>query len=173
MKKILALTIIMSTFLFSTMAFAHGTESHVKKKADKRPDAKYAWKVNWLSLDEGIKKSMAEGKPMLIDFATHEGCDRCEYLQKHVYSKDKIVNKINKSFIPIFIDLSKDLSPDEQALGEKHEYHEDCLLLFLDHKKEPIFDAEENKMCFADTVEPDIYMRYLDYIIDLYSKKSL
>ena len=167
--KAKTIIIIFSSLLASTLACAHDT---VKSHTNKHPDGKYAWKVTWHSLDEGIKKARIERKPVLVDFAVHEGCHRCEFMQKNVYSNDKIVDKINKDFIPIFIDLAKTLNPDEQALGEKHEYHEDCLLLFLNHNSEQILDDEGGKMCFVDKIEPQIFVRYLNYVIDIYNQKK-
>lgn len=176
MQKILSsTTILLSLLLFSTLAFTHGTEKHGKGKDNisNKPDAKYAWKVKWNSLDEGVKKARTVKKPMLVDFASHEGCPRCEFLQNNVYSKDEIVTKINRDFIPVLIYLGNDLTSDEQTLGEKHEFHNDCLLLFLDKNKEPIFDDQGKKMCFADEIEPQVFIQYLDDVIQIYHQKNI
>jgi thioredoxin-related protein len=168
--KVKTFLIIFSALLAGTYACSHEA---VKSDRNSIPEVTYAWKVNWHSLDQGIKKARDEKKPMLIDFAVHEGCHRCEFMQKNVYSNDLIVEKIHKDFIPIFIDLAETLAPDELALGEKHKYHEDCLLLFLDHNKEPIFDDKGGKMCFVDQIEPEVFIDYLDYIITIYNQKSI
>ncbi len=160
---------IILTMLFVLTACSHHAASTGMSNGH---EGVYAWKVNWLSLDEGLKKAEAEKKPVIVDFAVHEGCHRCEFMQKHVYSNDSIVKKINQDFIPVFIDLAENLTSEEQALGEKHEFHDDCLLLFLDHKKEPIFDDEGGKMCFADQVKPEVIERYLDYVLDIYEDKT-
>ena len=91
-------------------------------------------KVKWLPLKEGMERARVEKKPMLVDFAVAKGCPRCDFLQKNVYSKDEIVRKINSDFVSILIDLSKKLTPEEKALGEKYDYKSDCLLLFLDYE---------------------------------------
>jgi uncharacterized protein YyaL (SSP411 family) len=70
-------------------------------------EERYAGKVKWFSLNEGMEKARVEKKPMLVDFAVAKGCPRCDFLQKNVYSKDEIVRKINSDFVPILIDLSK------------------------------------------------------------------
>ena len=74
-------------------------------------EERYAEKVKWLSLKEGMERAKVEKKPMLVDFAVAKGCPRCEFLQKNVYSKDEIARKINSDFVPIFIDLSKNFRP--------------------------------------------------------------
>jgi len=132
---------------------------------------KYAEKVNWHSLKDGMVKAKAERKPLLVDFAVAEGCPRCEFLQKNVYSKDEIVKKINSDFIPVFVDLSKKLTPEEKALGEKYDFKNDCLLLFLDSNGDVIRESDEGKMCFADKVEPEVFIKYLDSVKKRMSKK--
>lgn len=89
-----------------------------------------------------------------------------------MYSKDLIVSKINKDFVPIFINLAEDLSPDEQALGHRHDFHDDCMLLFLDHDKQPVFDDQGGKMCFVDEIKPEVFIRYLDYVIGIYEIRN-
>lgn len=127
-------------------------------------EEKYAEKVNWHSLKDGMAKARLEKKPLLVDFGVVKGCPRCEFLQKNVYSSDKIVEKINSDFIPVFIDLGKDLTPEEKALGEKYNYKSDCLLLFLDYEGNVIKDPEGGKMCFADKVEPEVFIKYLEQV---------
>ncbi len=174
MKKPINILIILSLMLISACAMSTGKPHHSVDMSgmDRHPDSQYAWKVNWNSLKEGIDKSRDEGKPMLVDFAVHEGCARCEFLQKNVYSRDAVVDKINKEFIPIFIDLAKALTPQERVLGQKHEFHDDCLLLFLDHNGEPIFDDKNGKMCFADKIEPEAFLDYLEYVTSIYNIKK-
>jgi hypothetical protein len=111
-------------------------------------------------------------KPMLIDFSVYEGCHRCEFMQKYVYSNDEIVDKINSDFIPIIIDLAKTLTPEEKSLGEKYDYQEDCLLLFLNHNKEVIHNQDDGKMCFADKIEPKVFINYLNYILNTYAQSN-
>lgn len=125
---------------------------------------KYAEKINWLSLSAGLKKAKAEGKPMIVDFGVPEGCPRCAFLEKNVYGSDEIAGKINSEFVPVLIDLSKKLTPEEKALGEAYDFKNDCLLLFLDPDGRVIKDPMGVSMCFADNVEPKVFMDYLDYV---------
>jgi thioredoxin-related protein len=127
-------------------------------------EERYAGKVKWFSLNEGMEKARAEKKPLLVDFAVAKGCPRCEFLQKNVYSKDEIARKINSDFVPIFIDLSKKLSPEEKVLGEKYDYKSDCLLLFLDYEGNVIKNPETGRMCFPDKIEPEVFIKYLDSV---------
>ncbi len=127
-------------------------------------EEKYAGKVNWHSLKDGMAKTRLEKKPLLVDFGVVKGCRRCEFLQKNIYSSDKIVEKINSDFIPVFIDLGKDLTHEEKALGEKYDYKSDCLLLFLDYEGNVIKDPEGGKMCFVDRVEPEVFIKYLEQV---------
>jgi len=107
-------------------------------------------------------------KPMVVDFAVPENCSRCEFLEKNVYSRDDIVNKINADFIPIWVDLSGAMTVEEAKLGEAFDYRSDCLLLFLNHEGKIIKDPEGGELCFADEVEPEVFMRYLDHARENY-----
>jgi hypothetical protein len=89
-------------------------------------------------------------------------------MQKNVYGNDDILEKINSDFVPIFIDLNKPLTSQEIALGEKHAYNNDCLLLFLDHKSEVIQPPDGGEMCFTGKIEPEVFIDYLDYIKERY-----
>lgn len=125
---------------------------------------RYAGKVDWHSLQNGMEKAGAEKKPVLVDFGIVKGCPRCEFLLKNVYNNDKIVKKINSDFVPVFIDLGRKLTDEEKELGEKYDYKNDCLLLFLDSDGNVIKDPEDKKMCFADKVEPEAFIRYLEQV---------
>ncbi|MFA4828566.1 MAG: thioredoxin family protein [Thermodesulfovibrionales bacterium] len=133
-------------------------------------EEKYAEKVNWHSLKGGLKQARLEKKPLLVDFGVVKGCPRCEFLLKNVYSSDEIIRKINSDFVPVFIDLEKDLSADEKSLGEKYDYKSDCLLLFLDYEGNVIKDPQGGKMCFADKVEPEVFIKYLEQVKTKFTK---
>ena len=133
-------------------------------------EEKYAEKVNWHSFKEGMAKARLEKKPVLVDFGIVKGCPRCEFLQKNVYSSDKIVGKINSDFIPVSIDLGKDLAPEEKSLGEKYDYKSDCLLLFLDYEGNVIKESGGGRMCFADKIEPEVFIKYLEQVKTKFTK---
>lgn len=127
----------------------------------------YAEKVGWHRLAEGREIARNLKKPMVVDFAVPTGCDRCDFLQDNVYSKAEIVEKINTDFVPIWINLdasSHTMTEEEQKLGRKFDYRKDCLLLFLDHEGRIIQDPEGKQFCFAEEVEPEDFMKYLDYV---------
>ncbi len=120
--------------------------------------------VKWYTLTEGQVKSKAEGKPVIVDFFFGKGCPRCEFLEKEVYSNPSIARKIMEDFIPIRIDLTKKLSKEEQKLGEKYEFKNDCLLIFLDRSGDLVKDPTGKKLCFIDKVDPDEFIKYLDTV---------
>ena len=140
--------------------------SHMHHPANEK--IKYAPTVHWQKLQEGREISLREKKPCLVDFAVPMDCDRCDFLQENVYSKEEIVAKINAEFVPILIDLSGDMTPEEIALGEKYDFDNDCLMLFLNHEGEVIKDPKGTQMCFADKIEPEVFMEYLDYVAKEY-----
>lgn len=128
--------------------------------------------VKWYTLKEGTEKAKAEKKPMLVDFFFGKGCPRCEALQKDVYDNEAIAKKIMDDFIPIRVDLTKKkLSPVEEALGNKYDYKNDCLLLFLDHNGNLIKGPGGKKLRFAEKVGPASFMGYLEFIKGMKSSK--
>jgi thioredoxin-related protein len=120
--------------------------------------------IQWLPLREGMEKAKAEKKPMIVDFFFGKGCPRCEALQKGVYDNPAIAKKIMDDFVPIKVDLTKKLSPEEEKLGNQYDFKNDCLLLFLDPQGTIIKDPSGKKLCFAENVEPDWFIKYLDMI---------
>jgi hypothetical protein len=128
----------------------------------------YAPAVNWHTLEEGQRIAALERKPMIIDFAVPKDCSRCAFLQNNVYNRDEIVSKINADFVPIWINLTKKLTPEERALGESFNFEDDCLLLFCDADGNIIKDPEGVQMCFADKIEPEVFVNYLDYVRNNY-----
>lgn len=145
MKKIPLLAILFA-FVLSSSAFAISGD------------------VKWTSLKDGMAKAKAEKKPILVDFFYGPECPRCAKLVKYIYSEPKIAGKINDDFVPIFIDLTKPLTKEEEDLGNKYEYKNDCLMLFLDHNMNLLQDPSGRKMCFVDDIEPEIFIGYLDMI---------
>jgi len=143
MKRISLLAILFA-FILSSSAFAIGGH------------------VTWFSLKDGTVKAKAEQKPMIVDFFFGKGCPRCEKLETGIYSDPKIAKKINDDFVPILIDLTKPLSKAEEDLGNKYDYKNDCLMLFLDPEMNIIKDPSGKKMCFVDNIEPDIFIGYLE-----------
>ena len=120
--------------------------------------------VKWLSLKEGMEKAKTEKKPMIVDFFFGKGCPRCEQLQKGVYDNPAIAKKIMNDFVPIRVDLTKKLTPEEEKLGNQYDYKNDCLLLFLEPGGTIIKDPSGKKLCFVENVEPEWFIKYLDMV---------
>lgn len=120
--------------------------------------------VEWVSLEDGTERAKAERKPMLVDFYYGAGCPRCEVLDKNVYGNQAIARKIMDDFVPIRVDLTKPLTPAEERLGTQYDFKNDCLLLFLDHKGNVMKDPGGKRLCFADNIDPELFINYLDMV---------
>lgn len=144
-----ALSLVMVFFL-SSLSFA--------------VDKDYAGLIKWYPLKEGKERARLEKKPLIVDFAVAEGCPRCEAMQKNIYSRKEIADKINKEFIPVRIDLAKELSAEERRLGEEYDFKNDCLLLFLDPDGRIMKDPSGKRLCFIDAIETEVFLKYLDLI---------
>ncbi|MHB8882460.1 MAG: thioredoxin family protein [Thermodesulfovibrionales bacterium] len=128
--------------------------------------------ITWVSLKDGMERSKTENKAMIIDFFFGPECPRCASLQKEVYDNPVIARKIMADFIPIRIDLTKKMTRDEEALGDKYEFKNDCLLLFMNYEGTLIKDQKGKKLCFIDKVDPEEFVSYLDHIKKTYEKAS-
>jgi len=117
----------------------------------------------WLTLKQGMERAKEENKAMIVDFFYGKGCARCEFLETKVYGDPGIAEKIRTDFIPVRIELRKALSPEEEALGRKYDYKNECLLLILDPQGNVLTDPDGSKFCFADSIDPDQFIRYLDW----------
>jgi thioredoxin-related protein len=102
------------------------------------------------------------GKPMLVDFYVPEGCDRCERMDRDLWGNPEIARRVNEGFVPVRIDLTRNMTREEIALGRKYDYKYDCLLLFLDHRGEVIEDAGGGRMCFAEFVSAEWFLGHLE-----------
>ncbi len=120
--------------------------------------------MKWFSLKEGMEKARAEKKPMIVDFFFGKGCPRCEFLQEKVYNDPVVSGKLMADFVPIRVDLTRKLNKEEEELGSRYDFKNDCLLLFLDSQANIIKDPGGKKLCFVDKVDPEEFVKYLDTI---------
>jgi len=127
-----------------------------------RSAGKYGKDVHWYSLAEGKEKAREEKKPAVIDFFYPNGCPRCDRMNEYVYTNKEIINKLNTEFIPILINLGGPLTEEEKAFGELYEYREECLLLFLDRDGNVVKDPAGKRLCIADYVDTEWFLKYLD-----------
>lgn len=118
--------------------------------------------VQWHRLADGKDVAWILKKPLLVDFYVPEGCDRCERMDRDLWGNPEIARRVNEGFVPVRIDLTRNMSSEEIALGKKYDYRYDCLLLFLDHRGEAIEDAGGGRMCFAEFVSPEWFLGHLE-----------
>lgn len=118
--------------------------------------------IRWRSLSEGQRIARKERKPVVVDFYVPSSCPRCARMEQSVYSVPEVIERMNRDFVPVRIDLSRELDVWEKDLGERYGYREDCLLLFLDPDGRIVADPAGRDLCFADYIPPDRFMEYLD-----------
>lgn len=114
----------------------------------------YGRSIHWHHLEQGEELAWILEKPMLVDFHVPEGCTRCERMNREVYHRPEIAREVNAEFVPVLIDLTRNLTREELDLGRKAEYAEDCRLVFLDYRGEIIEGAGGGSMSFAGFVDP-------------------
>ncbi|MEJ2697957.1 MAG: thioredoxin family protein [Candidatus Sulfobium sp.] len=126
--------------------------------------------IQWLSLKTGMEKAKQENRPLIVDFYYGKGCSRCEAMQKEVYGNPSIAAKVMKDFIPVRIDLKKKLTKQEEDLGKKYHFNNDCLLLFLDPNGEIIKDTMGKRLCFINKINPQWFIDYLNMVESYYRR---
>jgi len=69
--------------------------------------------LNWESnYDMAVKKAKEQNKPIFV-MVSSPTCPECNYMKKHVFTKDEVKNYINKNFISFQFDISDETIPKE------------------------------------------------------------
>lgn len=121
--------------------------------------------INFLhvSLEEAIKKSKEENKPLFIDiYATW--CGPCKYLTREVFVDEELGKYMNANFINLKIDGEFD---DGDALMTDFELNAYPTMLFLSPEKELLekivgaVSAEEIQSTANDALHPELSQLFL------------
>jgi thioredoxin-related protein len=59
--------------------------------------------IKWMSYDEGLALSRAEGKPLFVNFTT-SWCGWCKKMNKTTFIEPEVVEMLNTDFIPVKVD---------------------------------------------------------------------
>jgi thioredoxin-related protein len=69
--------------------------------------------INWApSYDTALVKAAKEKKNVMV-VLSKEGCPACEYMEDVVFEEQAVEDAINKSFVPVHLDIHKDKVPSE------------------------------------------------------------
>src|SRR5262245_25128927 len=102
------LVILLTTATWGTTAWARSIFS--RKPAPSAPTAKSApaaEPIKWLhDLKAAHKESLASGRPMLVVFSGPK-CFYCRKLENEVFTQPALAKYINKTFVPVHLDLEK------------------------------------------------------------------
>ena len=128
--------LILLPLLFGTSVMLLG-----KPNDDKR--------IMWLKLADGLKKAKESKTSLVVDFYTGGACQRYKNLERDTYTDEEIIKQVNEKFIPIRINLDK-LTKEEENLGKKFKFDNDCLLLFLSYDGKLLADSTGGQLRFAD-----------------------
>ncbi len=66
--------------------------------------------VHWLTYEQGLEKQRELKKPLLLFFHLPY-CYRCKQMESRVYEDAKVIQFVNKHFIPVMVDLDKEKQP--------------------------------------------------------------
>ena len=112
--------------------------------------------IMWLKLADGLKKAKESKTPMVVDFYTGGVCQRCKNLERDTYNDKEVIKQVSEKFIPIRINLDK-LTKEEENLGKKFEFDNDCLLLLLSYDEKLLADSKGGQLRFTDYLEPTLF----------------
>ncbi len=115
------------------------------------------------SLAEGKDLAFLQEKPMMVDFYAPEGCSRCDLMARHLWGNPEIARYVEEHFVLVRVDLTGHMTREEIELGRRYDYKFDCLLIYLDYRGEVLTDAGGGRMCFADFIEPETFLKMLSH----------
>ena len=118
--------------------------------------------VQWRTLKEGKNEARERNMPVLIDFYVEHNCPRCDALDREVYVNKYITNKINEKFVPIRVNLNRELTPEEQALMDKLKTGGECVLAFLNADGTLIKDKNGALISSMEMIPPNKYNWFMD-----------
>jgi len=118
--------------------------------------------ITWRTLAQARAEALATNRPILIDFFTFQECPRCQDLVRFVYSDPTIIERINREFVPVRVNLDQPLSPDEKALATRLESGEECVLAFLSAKGSIVTHPNGKPICSLAMLTPEAFTDYLD-----------
>jgi hypothetical protein len=119
--------------------------------------------VQWRTLKEGKIEARSRNMPVLVDFFVKgEDCPRCIALDREVYVNKYITNKINQKFVPVRVDLDKQLTREEQALMDELKTGGECILAFLNMDGTIIKDSKGVPISSMEMIPPDKYNWFMD-----------
>lgn len=83
-----------------------------------------AWPVvptGWLTdFAAAQQKAAGEGKDLLVLFTGSDWCGWCKKLDKEVFSKPGVIDRISQQFVPVFIDFPSNTSHQPAALQQQN-----------------------------------------------------
>jgi len=118
--------------------------------------------VQWRTLKEGKIEARSRNMPVLVDFFVKENCPRCIALGREVYVNKYITNKINQKFVPVRVDLDRQLTRQEQALIDELKTGCECVLAFLNADGTIIRDRKGVPISSMEMIPPDKYNWFMD-----------
>ena len=118
--------------------------------------------IAWRTLAAGKTEALERNMPVLVDFYVGPMCPRCNRLDQYVYGDAEAVARINRDFVPVRIDLSKILTPEEEELSKVLGTGGECMLAFLDPKGNAVTDVSGERICTMEELSKREFLEYLD-----------
>ena len=118
--------------------------------------------IVWRTLSAGKAEALERNMPVLVDFYFGPMCPRCNRLDQYVYGDAEAVARITRNFIPVRIDLRKNLTPEETELSNVLGTGGECMLAFLDPKGNVVTDVSGKRICTMEELSKRDFLEYLD-----------
>lgn len=101
------MAILLAILSFVIFAGVQNISAEEKSKGKTETPAKSAQAkakvIEWLTYEEGLKAAEETGKHIVIDFST-AWCGYCKKMDRETFTNSKVIDLINKDFIPVRID---------------------------------------------------------------------
>ena len=91
---------------------------HVLIKKTTKPST-----IIWMNdYDDALELAQKVHKPMLL-FMSQEHCGSCKFMKEEVFTDTKLIDYINAHFIPVILDISDMMIPDELEVEVTPVFH--------------------------------------------------
>ena len=115
MKWTLLILLLLQPLLYGTTTTT--TDTHIEHNITQ--EDKIIWQHDY---DDALEYAQKVHKPLLI-FMSQERCGSCKYMKEEVFTDAPLIAYINAHFIPVMLDISDMMVPDELQVEATPTFH--------------------------------------------------
>jgi len=67
----------------------------------------YGEEINWVDTWNGALQKAKEENKLILLMVTQKHCGACEFMKLNTFSKESVIDEVNRYYIPIMLDISE------------------------------------------------------------------